>query len=432
MTHDAAATREGDGGGGGRAPPTAYVVALLFLINVINFLDRQLPSILAQSIKADLGLRDTQLGLLGGLSFALFYGTLALPLARLSDRWSAKWVLTGSLLIWSALTAAGGFAQTFVQLAAARIGVAVGEAGSTPAAHAIISASVSAPRRGLAMGVFSLGVPVGVMAGLILGGWLNDLHSWRFAMLVMGAPGIVVALLFATTTRDRRPPATVAGAATFLETAGFLLRLRSYRHLCIGIMVFGIGIYASFNVTPAFLIRTYGISTAHAGLMLGLVNGLAGGIGAFGGGWLGERLGRGNPGRTLMLPAIGFALASPFLFAALFSPTVGLAIGFMVVPHLTNVMYVAPCFGVAQSLAPPGMRAMASAILLLGLSLVGASVGPYLAGLVSDLLQPRFGVMSLRYALCIACVTNVWAAGHLWYAARALPGDLERLRTPMG
>ena len=245
----------------GRGVPVAYVLGLLFLINVLNFLDRQLPSILAQSIKADLNLSDTQLGLLGGVAFAVFYATLALPLARLSDRWSAKWVLTGSLMVWSLLTAAGGFAQTFAQLAASRVGVASGEAGSTPAAHALISTLISPQRRGLAMGAFSLGVPIGVMSGLVLGGWLNDLHSWRFAMIAMGVPGLVVALLFAFTVPDRRPTGPVAGAATFLQTAGALLRLRSYRHLFIGVTIFGIGVYASFHFTPAFLIRTYGIAT---------------------------------------------------------------------------------------------------------------------------------------------------------------------------
>lgn len=408
-----------------------YTLGVLFLVNVLNFVDRQLPSILAQSIKIDLGLSDTQLGLLGGVAFAFVYATLGLPLARLADTWSAKWVLTGCLVIWSLLTSAGGLARNFVQLAASRVGVAAGEAGSTPSAHAMISATVPARRRGLAMGFFSLGAPVGLMCGLALGGWLNDLHSWRFAMIAVGLPGFAVALLCAFTVPAPQRMQTAPESADFFATARFLLRRKSYRHMCIGVTTFGIGLYAAFQFAPAFLIRTYGLTTATAGLALGLVSGLGGGVGALGGGWLGDVLGRRNPAFILMLPAAGFAIASPFYAATWLAPTAALSIAFYTVPNLVNTMYMPPTFGVAQSLAPPGMRAMASAILLFGLSLVGASVGPFVAGLLSDFLHDRFGAMSLRYALCFTSVTHAWAAVHFTIAARALPADLIAVQKPV-
>ncbi|MFZ4603365.1 MAG: spinster family MFS transporter [Caulobacterales bacterium] len=398
----------------------AYVIALLFLVNVMNFLDRQLPSILAQSIKSDLGLTDTELGLLGGVAFAVVYATMAFPLARLADRWSAKWVLAGSLAVWSLLTTAGGFAQNFLQLAATRLGVAAGEAGSTPAAHAIISALIPERRRGVAMGVFTLGVPIGIMAGLVLGGWLSDMHSWRYAMIVMGIPGLLLAVLFALTVPNVRPAEQVEKPQAAIATVRSLFAIRGFSQLWIGTTIFGVGAYALFAFMPAFLIRVHGLSHTEVGFKFGLINGVAGAIGAFGGGWFADRVGRGDPGRTLMIPMIGFLVAAPFLAAALFAPTADLALALLFVPYLANVMYVAPCFGVAQQLAPPTSRAVASATLLFGISLVGASLGPFLAGLVSDLLAPQFGQGALRYALLLACFTNLWAALHVGLAAQAL------------
>ncbi|MBW8814221.1 MAG: MFS transporter [Caulobacterales bacterium] len=414
------------------SPGTAWLIGLLFAVNALNLLDRQLPGILAQSIKADLHLSDTQLGLMGGVAFAVVYAGLGLPLARLADRWSAKWVLAGALAAWSVLTAAGAFAQSFLQLAVARVGVAAGEAGCTPAAHAMISARVAPHRRASAIAVYSLGVPAGAMCGLVLGGWLNDLHDWRFAMLAMGAPGLAVALLFALTVPRDGVAAPPAAATTggLLDAARTLLSLRSYRHMFFAVTIFGVGVYANFQFYPAFLIRVHGLSAGQAGLVLGLMTGLIGGLGTFAGGWVGDRVARVSAGRMLVLPAAGFLLAAPCLLAGLLAPDLRVAVAFLCLPQAAHVMYQAPVYGTAQRLAPPGLKAMATAVLLFGLSLVGASVGPFVAGLASDLLQPRFGAGALRYALCLTAFTDVWAAAHLLLAARALPADLARFEAP--
>ena len=334
-----------------------WIVALLFAANVLNFIDRQLPSILAQSIRTELHLSDTQLGLITGLSFSIVYSLLGLPLAQLADRWSAKWVMVLSLVTWSALTATGGFARSFFELALARTGVAAGEAGGTPSAHAAISSLVSPGRRSLAISIFSLGVPAGVMTGLMLGGWLNDTYNWRTAMMVMAPPGAVIALLLSIFMPGKSPHRQAKRAASFAKTFSTLMRMRSYRQLCIGVTIFGVGSYSLFGFVPAFLIRSFGLSAREAGLYLGLANGLSGAVGVLAGGWLADLVGRRRPASIALIPAVGFAVAAPGLLAALLSPTAPGAIGLLIIPYLANVLFIAPTFGVAQSLAPEGMKA---------------------------------------------------------------------------
>jgi predicted MFS family arabinose efflux permease len=403
-----------------------FVLAMLFIVNVFNFIDRQLPFILVDSIKKDLNLSDTQIGLMGGLAFAVVYSTMALPLARLADRWSAKWVMVGSLSVWCALTAAGGAAQNFYQLVASRIGVSAGEAGSTPAAHSMITSMVPEARRAFAIGVFSFGVSVGGMLGLILGGWLHDIASWRVAMVAIGLPGLLFAVIFALTVPDVRSAHSGQPAGSFVDAARELFAYKSYRHLCFAITVYGIGVYANYTFHAPFFLRTYGVSAAEGGLWLGLSNGFIGLIGALGGGYLADRIARLNPGKVLLLPAFGFAIAAPLHIASLMAPTPLLNILIGLPAGLASPFYLAPSFSTAQRLASPRSRATASAILLFGLSLIGASVGPFLAGWASDLLEPRFGNHTLRFVLCGSAFFNVWAVIHLLIATKSLTGDLKR------
>lgn len=409
--------------------PLVFVLAMLFIVNVFNFVDRQIPFILADSIKRDLGLTDTQLGLLGGVAFAVVYSTMALPLARIADRWSAKWVMFGSLSVWCLLTTLSGFAQNFTQLIVARVGVAVGEAGGTPSAHAIISSMVPANRRAMALGVFSFGVSVGGMLGLVLGGWIHDIANWRVALISVGLPGLAFALLFASTMPDIRSPNRDEGAASFVEAARELFALKSYRHLWFAITILGIGIYADYTFHALFFLRTYHLSPGQAGLWLGLSGGLVGVAGSLGGGWLADRVARMHPERVLWLPATAFALAAPLHVLALMAPTAGLSILIGAPAGMAGVFYLAPSFSVAQKLASARSRATASAILLFGLSLVGAALGPFLVGYASDLLEPRLGRYTLRYVLCGSSFFYLWAAVHFVIASLALRRDLQRTQT---
>jgi hypothetical protein len=245
-------------------------------------------------------------------------------------------------------------------------------------------------------------------------------------MFVMGLPGIVLGLVFLLTVRPSAAPSANSAASGFFAAARQLLQKKTYRHLLIGRTIFAVGAYANVQFLPAFLIRTYGLSTASAGLALGLVTGIAGGVSTFAGGWLGDLLDRSKPGRALLMSAMGFALAAPFFAAALFAKGAALAVALLAVFYLLHLVYLGPTFAWAQPLASPDSRAVASALIVLGLSCVDASIGPYLAGLLSDLLLPYVGKLSLRYALCIACVTLLWAAAHFMIASLSLTANALR------
>ena len=405
---------------------TRLVLALLVAINIIAFVDRQLPFVLAESIRRDLALSDTQIGLIGGLAFALFYGAAILPLAALADRWSAKWVLVGCVALWSATTALGGLAANFWQLAASRMGVAIGEAASTPASHVMIAQSWPAERRSMALGIFATGVPIGIMLGLGLGGWLNDLANWRVALVLIGLPGLIVAAAFAIVAPNRRSGARhdAADSAGLVASARELFACPSYAFLAAGVTVFGVGGYAVFAFSAPFLIRVQGLSATQAGLALGLLHGVAGIIGALGGGVAADWLARRDRRYPLYLAGGGFAITAPLLLAAWLAQSATLSLACLVVPALTGSLYSAPCFGAAQALAPPHARAAASAIPLLGQSLIGASLGPVLVGAISDRLAPEHGVDSLRYALCWLALGYAVAGALVLAAAAHLRRDL--------
>ncbi len=299
-----------------------YVIALLFLINIVNFIDRQMPFILISSIKADLQLTDTQIGLMAGLSFAIVYSFAGLVLARIADRSSPRLVLTLSLTVWSLATALTGFAQNFFHMLVSRVAVAAGEAGSTPTSHALISRTYAPHRRALTLALFSLGVPIGSTLGLALGGWINDAADWRTAFFIVGAPGLLLALLaWLTLPEVRRMDAAeskVGGTAPIAWSEGlrYLFALRSFRHMAAASSLYAIGSYAMNVFGPAFLIRVHGLTTAEAGLGFGLAFGVGGAIGTFMGGYLGDRLGQRDPRWRQWIPAIGQFLSVPTALGA--------------------------------------------------------------------------------------------------------------------
>lgn len=402
------------------------ILGLLILVNILNFLDRLLPSILVQSIRADLHLSDTQIGLMGGVAFAVVYSVGSVWLARIADKRSPRAVISISLAFWSIATAVSGLAQGFLHLLLARSSVAAGEAGSTPAAHALISRIFSSERRSLAMAIFSLGVPIGATLGLSLGGWINDTLNWRAAFFVAGVPGLIVAALIRFVIPD--PPHASHGtvdAAGFGATLRMLFAKRSFRHMAIASSLFAIGSYSMNVFAAAFLIRIHHVTAARAGLLFGVAFGLGGLVGTFSGGaisdWLGQRDMRWRQG----VPAIGLALSAPTALVAFLAPNLAVSVIGLTGVYLFGLLYLAPTFAAAQSLVPDEARATVSGVLLFCLTLVGASVGPFLVGFLSDLLAPRYGSVSLRYALLsLLPLTMIWSALHYALAARALPADL--------
>ena len=424
-------TRETDAAQGSSAPKVSrsylfYMLMILTLINVMNFVDRQIPFILAESIKHDLDLTDTQLGLMGGIAFAIVYSVLGLPLGRLADRYGAKWVLVGCLSIWSFLTACGGFAQNYAQLLATRVGVAAGEAGSTPAGHALIAGYFPPERRGLPIALFSLGVPVGIMTGLMLGGWLNEAAGWRETLIMVGIPGVLLALLVAFTVRSPPRPAAVDGDHTNIRLIPALKLLWSkptFRQMAYAIAIYSTGANAMIVFTPAFLMRTYNLSSADAGLSLGLVYGTAGVAGVLAGGIMGDILGRRDPRWRVWVPGIGLLVVMPFTLGAWFAPDSNWSAVLLAAPKFANLIYMGPVFVALQMIAPVTIRATASAFLLFFNSLVGQTVGPFVVGFLSDALEPAVGALSLRYALCSVVLTQLWAAIHFLRASRTLTAD---------
>jgi predicted MFS family arabinose efflux permease len=392
-----------------------YVLVMLTLVYVFNFIDRQILVILQESIKKELHLSDTQLGMLSGFTFAIFYVTIGVPIARLADKGSRRNIVTVSLGVWSVMTAVCGVAQNYVQLLLARIGVGVGEAGGSPPAHAMISDYFPPRKRSTALAIYSAGIYLGMLVGFIMGGYLNQHIGWRRAFMVVGIPGVIFSLLFYSTVKEPRRGATDHGAIEAAETHSFwevvkrLYSSRTFLYLAMATSLLVFCIYGLANWAPSFLARLHGMKSSQIGVALGLAFGIGGGIGSFAGGWLTDRFGKIDKGWYLKIPAYAILVSVVFEAMALFSPYTGLSIvGFGCVAALQS-MYLGPAVSVAHSLVPASMRALTSAVLFLCLNLIGLGFGPWVVGIVSDKLAPDLGIESLRWAMSIVIVVSVGA-----------------------
>ncbi|MFO1409130.1 MAG: MFS transporter [Steroidobacteraceae bacterium] len=409
-----------------------YVLALLLAVYVLSFVDRQILSVLLQAIKREFSFTDTELGLLGGIAFALFYSLVGLPLAVLADRINRRNLIAVALGLWSLMTAACGYAGGFVSLFLCRVGVGVGEAGGMPPSYSLISDYFPPARRGTALAVFGMGIPLGVLTGFLVGGWVNEYYGWRVAFRVVGIPGVVLALLLAATLREpprgRYDPAPPPGAApSILSTARFLWARRAVRHLCAAGALYGLAMWGAGVWQPAFFMRVHGMSSAQVGTWLALVFGLSGASGALLGGALGDRLYRasGDARWYAWISAGGVLVSVPFVFLVYLWPTPVPALLFLIVPTVFGHMYLGPAFALLLGMAGPRRRAVASSLYGLVLNLVSMGLGPLLVGFSSDRLQPRYGVLALRYSILVLVVTATsWAAIHFLCAARTLRADL--------
>ena len=409
-------------------PPTRYawyVVGLLMAAYTLSFIDRKLPFILVESIKKDLSLTDTQIGLLTGVMFALVYSIAGVPLGRLSDRGSRKSILALAVLAWSGLTALGGFASNFWWLGASRAGVAAGEAVCTPAAHSMIADYVSPAYRARALGVYLVGGQLGILMGLSLGGLISDLANWRVAMWSLGIPGALLAALIWLTVKEppRRadPPAVTAPSRQGMVEAIRLFAVHPVlRNLFLAITFASITSGAFQAFAPAYVMRSFGLTTSETGWTYGLVLGLAGMAGTLLGGMVGDRLRSGTPGRALRWVAVSVLGGALSLGAALIAPGYGIFLAFTFVMQAGALTSAGPAFATIQSIVPSRMHAMASAIYLFGGSGIGLSVGPLAAGLISDRLAGLAPGEALRLALLVLAVPNLIAALCFYRASRGL------------
>jgi predicted MFS family arabinose efflux permease len=403
---------------------------LLVIVYTFNFIDRQIVGILAVPIKADLGLSDSQLGLMGGLAFALFYTGLGIPVAMLADRFSRTWIMTGALVIWSGMTAVCGLAQNFGQLFMARLGVGIGEAGGVAPAYSLIADYFPRHQRARALSIYSFGIPIGSALGILFGGFIASKIDWRFAFFAVGLAGIAVAPIFRLVVREpprgrfdpqqeRRPP---PGLAELLRA---LISKPSFWLISLGGASSSMMGYGLFFWLPSFFVRSYGMTLLEASLYFGAIVFLGGMAGIWSGGWLGDKLGQANRSRYLTVPAVAFCITIPFYVVALFSPNLTLTFILLLVPTAMGLVWLGPVLATIQHLVRPEMRATASAVFLFVNNLIGIGLGTWALGALSDALTQRFAEDSLRYSILAGCVFYLLAALLLWGATRWLERDWE-------
>jgi len=435
----------------------SYVLGLLFLTYVLNTIDRNsVLSLLLDDIEAEFGLSDTQLGLLSGIPFAFFYAFLGIPMARWADQSSRRTVLTFAVAMWSAMTALCGAAVNFATLFFARVGVAVGEAGGSPPSHSLISDYFPKSLRGTAFAVFALGVPFGTAAGNFIGGWSNDTFGWRGTFLVVGLPGLLLALLvrmtivetprgyadrYLTPTGEPVAPADVpppkkTAPPPVLDVFWFLMGKASFRHLCLAAALHSVAWYSGSVYNALFLSRSHGLAATEAGFYLGVIA-IVAGIGTFLGGVAADRLSaRTNDRRWYMwVPGIATLVMVPIHWVTYLNPSLTVAFPAFCATMLLAAVFFGPSFAMTQSLAALRMRSVATSVLLFVQTLIGFGIGPLATGAISDWLEPAGmslpllgvvgqGLDSLRWGVVIVGLVNVWSAFHYFRGARFLLADL--------
>lgn len=408
-----------------------YVIALLTVVNVFNYMDRMALAVLLPFIKTDLELSDGQLGLLVGFAFSLFYAVCGIPIARFADRGVRRNIIAVALTVWSAMTALSGVAQNFWHLFAARIGVGAGEAGCLPPAQSMLCDYVPLKRRSGVFAVHNFGIIAGLMLGMALAGWLGETIGWRWAFVALGLPGIALAIIIRFTLREPIRgglDAVKNGEGTRLplgRTLAILWQCKTYRLLTLLYALNGFMQYGLHQWWPSFYTRTFGLTPAAAGVKLGLAIGVGAGIGLLLGGLLANPMAQRDTRLPLMMGVAASVLAAPTALGTLWLPSAGGSIGLVSLTALLWNVSTGAVVAAATSVVSPQMRATAGAIHILCAAVLGFGLGPLCVGLLSDLLMPSLGVQSLRYALLLPiCLLPVMAL--VFYAsAQALPKDLK-------
>jgi MFS family permease len=419
-----------------------YVLASLTLVYTFNFVDRQVVVILQEQIRADLSLMDWQLGLLSGFVFAIFYSVLGLPIAHLSESVGRKRVVAVALAFWSVMTALSGAAQNFTQLLLLRIGVGVGEAGGSPPSHSMISDIFPLRRRALALSIFSMGVYFGYLFAYGLGGWIAQGLGWRMTFVVLGLPGVFLAVIVAVTIKE--PPRGLAernengdsnrdvvkdgsAGSPFADTLHLLWSRKSFRHIALAASLQSVAGYGVGNFVPSFVIRAHGMNIGEVGWKLALVTGVGGAAGVVFAGWLADRLAQRGEQWYVLTPAIALILTLPLTLLAFSAVTPG-GMFLAYVPYVVlGAMWLGPAIAVTHSLVGLRQRAVASAALFFILNLIGLGLGPLIVGSLSDLMRPDFGdANALRYSIIgTALVAKSWAVLHFLLAARSVVADIR-------
>ena len=406
-----------------------YLLGLLTVIMVFNYVDRIALGLLLQSIKVDLELSDTQLGFLSGIAFALFYACMGIPIARWADRGDRVTIISWTVALWSIAVALCGSARSFVSLLAIRACVAIGEAGCHPPALSLIADYFSRAERPRAVSRYMLGYPIALLVGYFSAGWLNEIYGWRATFLILGAPGVALAALAWLTLdeprRDTRSKLSEAihanqGQADIWVVLRTLWDNSAYRHL---LLCFSLSYFFSHGILqwqPAFFIRSHGMTTGELGTWFAAVHGAGGLIGTFIGGELASRYAANNERLQLKMIGCLYAMLAIIKAAVYVSDSHYTALGTLALAAAASAAVNGPLFAATQTIVPPDMRAMSIAVILFCSHLRGMGLGPLAAGGLSDVLSPFFGEESLRYALMVLCPGYIWCTWHLWKASRAL------------
>ena len=416
------------------APSARYryvVLAMLILAYTFNFLDRQILGILKEPIKRDLGLTDTQLGLMGGLAFAMLYSTLAVPIAWLADRVSRTWIMTAALALWSGFTMVCGAATGFWSLFLARVGVGFGEAGGVAPAYSLVSDYFPKEQRARALAAYSFGIPLGSALGLFFGGLIAAYVDWRWAFFVVGGAGVLLAPIFKLVVKDpvrgafdgATAAAPQAAAPAFMTVVRTVLPKPTFWLLAIGAACSSVCGYGVAFWLPSFFIRSLGLTLAQTSIYYGLIQFIGGIAGIWLGGAIADRLGKKDRGAYALTPAICFLVGLPIFLLAMNTSSLVWAFVLFLVPTGLNLAWLGPVVTAVQHLAPANMRSTTSSLFLLVNNLFGIAVGLWIFGYLSDLLAPAYGNESMRWAIYYGSSFYLLAALLLWLASKRLGRD---------
>jgi MFS family permease len=409
------------------------VLLILLLAYIFNFIDRQIIGVLAVPIKADLALSDRQLGLMGGLAFALFYSGIAIPVAWLADRRNRVKIIAWSVGFWSLFTAVCGLAQNFWHLFLARMGVGIGEAGGVAPSYALISDFFPPARRARALAFFSLGIPIGSALGVFFGGWLATHLDWRSAFIIVGLAGIPAALLVrfgikepARGQFDSSDGTAIAPAPPFLEVARTLLVKPSFWLLSFGAASGSILGYGLIFWLPSFFNRSFHLSLIEVSWFYGSIVLIGGIAGTWLGGWLGDRTGPDNPGAYALVPAICFLIAAPCFAMGLFAPSLTIGWILFATGQMLALAWLGPVIAAVQHIVPPNMRATASASFLFINNLIGIGFGIWFLGEMSYRMTAAHGADALRYSILYGLAFYLLSSLIYFVASRMLGRDWHR------
>jgi predicted MFS family arabinose efflux permease len=397
----------------------------------VNYLDRQILGILLPYIQKEFGVDDAALGVLTGPAFALIYATLGIPLALFADRVNRRNIIAISLGLFSLMTVVCNFAANFWQLAAARAGVGIGEAGTGPSINSIISDLYPQKERASALAVYSAGLNVGLLIAFFGGGLMAAHFGWRPTILAAGVAGFFVAILFLLTVEEPRrghsDGLTDPGSAPgLLETAKFLWRQKSFRYLSLGTSMSAFGGYAGLYFVPLFLQRSHHLTSPQIGLLLATTTGILGFIGTAMSGVIADRVGKKDISRTMLVPVVATCLGVPFAPFFYLSSNIYVVIFTLALPQILGASYLGPAYAATQGLVPLRMRATAAAILIFILNIIALTFGPLWVGTFSKLLTPYLGADALRWALLSTVITTLTGAFLYWKSSQTLRQDMER------